>query len=106
MTDIYSPDYQYIPMTITRYIRKGSRWVVVSVEDETISRNQVRLVLADDGLPFEKSHRRGKADRYGHSNPYDWFSSIDPDGMRKTKWLVHFNDADRIFLKLVRDQHN
>lgn len=78
----YSNDRKLFPMTKTEYVRRGGRWFPVSREREMISRKQAGYVLDKHGLPFERSHRLEKRDRYRHNEPYDTFSSISPDGQK------------------------
>lgn len=89
----YSPDHRHFPMTKTDYEKVGSRWKEVGKENSLISRNQVNLTLADEGLPFERSHRHSNANRYQHSNKWDTFESISPDGKQKSRWFVDFPAA-------------
>lgn len=98
----YSNDRQIIPMTQTDYVKRGSRWVAVSSETQNISRNQSKMILDKKGLPFERSHRLEKRDKYKHDNPYDTFSSISPDGLRKSTWHVDFAKGDENYLRLAR----
>ena len=79
----YSNDRKLFPMTKTEYVKRGSRWFPVAREQEMISRKQAGYVLDKRGLPFERSHRLEKRDRYRHNEPYDTFSSISPDGQKK-----------------------
>ena len=102
---VYSFQHRHIPMTKTDYERKGSGWVIVNQEEELISPESASWILADAGLPFERSHRHYKVDRFGHSHPYDAFSSISPDGKSKTTWVVHFAQGERNFSKLVRKSY-
>ncbi len=99
---VYSSKHRHIPMTKTDYVKKGSKWVPIHEEQEMISREQAGWILDNAGLPFERSHRLEKKDRYGHSHPYDTFSSISPDGKSKTKWQVDFATGERNFSKLAR----
>lgn len=79
----YSNDRKLFPMTKTEYVKRGSRWFPVAREQEMISRKQAGYVLDKHGLPFERSHRLEKRDRYRHNEPYDTFSSISTDGQKK-----------------------
>lgn len=103
---VYSTKHRHIPMTKTDYVKKGSKWVETHKEKELISHEQAGLILSNKGLPFERSHRLEKKDRYGHSHSVDTFSSISPDGKRKTKWFVDFAQGDRNYLKLARKSYN
>ena len=102
---VYSIKHKHIPMTKTDYARQGSKWVAIHEETELISREQAGWILDSAGLPFERSHRLTKADRYGHSHQYDTFSSISPDGKKKTRWFVDFAQGDRNFLRLARKSY-
>ncbi len=102
---VYSSQHRHIPMTKTDYVKKGSKWVPIHTESELVSREQAGWILGNAGLPFERSHRLEKRDRYGHSHPYDTFSSISPDGKSKTKWSVDFAAGERNFSKLVRKSY-
>ena len=86
----FSRDHKHIPMTKTTYAKKGSKWEKTAEERSLVSMNQAELILASAGLPFERSHRREKKDRFGHCYQYDTFTSISPDGTSKTKWFVDF----------------
>ena len=102
---VYSSKHRHIPMTKTDYVKKGSKWVPIHEERELVSREQAGWILGNAGLPFERSHRLTKVDRYGHSHPYDTFSSISPDGKSKTKWSVDFASGERNFSKLIRKSY-
>ena len=103
---VYSSKHRHIPMTKTDYVRQGGRWVPVHEEREMVSREQAGWILGSTGLPFERSHRREKKDRYGHEQPFDTFSSVSPDGRRRTKWYVDFAQGDRNLSKLLRKSFN
>lgn len=103
---VYSSKHRHIPMTKTDYVKVGGKWKPINVEHDVISREQAGWILGNAGLPFERSHRLEKKDRYGHNNPYDTFSSISPDGKQKTKWQVDFAEGERNFSKLVRKSFN
>ena len=64
----YSNDRKLFPMTKTEYVKRGSRWFPVSREQEMISRKQAGYVLDKHGLPFERSHRLEKRDKYRHTS--------------------------------------
>ena len=102
---VFSRKHKHIPMTKTDYIKSGGKWKAVNVEHDIISDEQAGWILASAGLPFERSHRLEKVDRYGHSHPYDTFSSVSPDGTQKTKWFVDFATGDRNYSKLVRKSY-
>lgn len=87
----YSADHKHYPMTKTEYVKQGGKWKEASKEDSLISRNQIDMVLADQGLPFERSHRHENRDRYRNNVKWDTFSSISPNGDRKTTWQVDFH---------------
>lgn len=97
----YDNDKKYIPMTHTDYVRIGSRWKVVGVEKCLISRNQAKNVLSKQGLPFERSHRLEKRDKYGHCEPVDTFSSISPDGRNKTSYQVDFKKGNENYIRMA-----
>ena len=102
-TSVYSTDHKHIPMTRTDYVKQGSKWKQVGEPEKSIiSRNQAQMTLDSRGLPFESSHRFIKRDRYGHSYPYDTFSSISPDRANKTVWNVDFAQGDKNYNKLAR----
>ncbi len=101
----YDNDKKYIPMTHTNYVRYGSRWKVVSEEKSLISRNQAKNILSKQGLPFERSHRLEKRDRWGHNEPVDTFSSISPDGRNKTTFQVDFKKGDENYIRLLRKSY-
>lgn len=101
-TNVYSADHRHIPMTKTDYVRQGGKWKESGKEDSIISNNIAQRVLSKEGVPFEKSHRLTKKDRFGHSHPYDTFSSISPDGQRRTVWNVDYAKGDENYRKLVR----
>lgn len=96
----YSPDRKIYPMTKTDYVKRGSRWVEVNKETELISLNQTKNVLNKRGLPFERSHRLEKRDKYRHFKPYDTFSSISPDGQNKSTWYVDWVKGDDNYRRL------
>lgn len=102
MKSIFSKDHKHIPMAKAKFVKIGGKWELVNVEQEMISSNQAELILGSNGLPFERSHRREKRDRFGHNHPYDTFLSISPDGSEKTVWFVDFAAGDRNYSKLVR----
>lgn len=97
----YSSDHKHFPMTKTDYVKVGSKWKEVGKEDSLISSNQAKLTLADEGLPFERSHRHANVNRYQHNKKWDTFSSISPDGTEKTKWFVDFPAAYKKERKLA-----
>lgn len=97
---VYSDKHPHIPMTKTTYEKQGSKWKPTATENEVISREKARLILDKKGLPFEKSHRLEKRDRFGHNEPYDTFSSISPDGMKKSTWSVDFAKGLENYRKL------
>lgn len=97
-------DKRIIPMTKTSYVKVNGKWVVCNVEKSNISRNMSKNVLASVGLPFERSHRRTKRNRWGHNEPFDTFSSISPDGRQKSTWYVDFAQGQKNYEKL-RDKH-
>lgn len=99
---VFSSKHKHIPMTKTDYVKQGGEWKPISVEHKIISDEQAGRILGSAGLPFERSHRREKKDRYGHNHPYDTFSSVSPDGKQKTKWYVDFATGDKNYSKLVR----
>lgn len=99
---IFSRQHKHIPMTKRDYFKRGSRWVLANEEHDTISDDQAGWILDSAGLPFERSHRRYKRDRYGHSHPYDTFESVSPDGTQKTVWAIDFAQGDKNYSKLVR----
>lgn len=101
----YDNDKKYIPMTHTDYVRFGSRWKVINVEKSLISRNQAKNILSKQGLPFERSHRLEKRDRWGHNEPVDTFSSISPDGRNKTTYQVDFKKGDENYIRLLRKSY-
>lgn len=98
----YSNDRKLFPMTKTEYVKCGSRWVPVSTETEMISRRQAGNVLDPRGLPFERSHRLERRDRYRHNEPYDTFSSISPDGRRRSVWHVDWQTGHENYVRLAR----
>ncbi len=98
----YSNDRKLFPMTKTEYVRRGGRWFPVSREREMISRKQAGYVLDKHGLPFERSHRLEKRDRYRHNEPYDTFSSISPDGQKKSEWYVDWNTGHENYMRAAR----
>jgi hypothetical protein len=104
--DIFSNDYKYLPMTIFRYAKKGSKWIKVEEEHELISNYQVGLVLSEEGLPFERSHRRECRNRYRHNHPYDTFSSISPDGQSKTTWFIDFQTGEENYRRKLRELYD
>lgn len=101
----YSNDRKLFPMTKTEYVKSGSKWIPVRQEKELISRKQVGYVLDKHGLPFERSHRLEKRDRYRHDEPYDTFSSISPDGQQKSEWYVDFVKGNNNYLRLSRQSY-
>lgn len=101
----YSNDKPIIPMTKTDYVLRGGKWVAVNQETKNISRNQAKNVLSKQGLPFERSHRLEKRDRYGHNQPYDTFSSISPDGKQKATFQVDFQQGDKNYIKLAHKSY-
>ncbi len=101
----YDNDKKYIPMTHTDYVRFGSRWKVINEEKSLISRNQAKNILSKQGLPFERSHRLEKRDRWGHNEPVDTFSSISPDGRNKTTYQVDFKKGDENYIRLLRKSY-
>lgn len=101
----YSSDKPIIPMTKTDYVLRNGRWTAVKSETTKISRNQTKNVLSKVGLPFERSHRLEKRDRYGHNEPYDTFSSISPDGMQKSTWQVDFRQGNENYVKLAHKSY-
>lgn len=98
-------DKPIFPMTKTDYVKKGSKWSPVNTEESKISQNQTKMVLAEEGLPFEKSHSHKKRDRFGHMEKYDTFSSIAPDGQRKTTWFVDFAKGNENMHKAVNKSY-
>lgn len=102
---VYSSQHKHIPMTKKDFVKRGSKWVKINEEQDTISREQAGWILGNAGLPFERSHRLTKRDRYGHSHPYDTFSSISPDGKQKTEWYVHFAEGEKNYSRLVRKSY-
>lgn len=58
--------------------------------------------------PFERSHSRKKADRFGHSHEFDTYQTISGDGSRKCVWFVDFaqgnKNIDKITKKSWRDR--
>ena len=101
----YDNDKKYIPMTHTDYVRFGSRWKVINEEKSLISRNQAKNILSKQGLPFERSHRLEKRDRWGHNEPVGTFSSISPDGRNKTTYQVDFKKGDENYIRLLRKSY-
>ena len=97
----YDPRHKHIPMTKTEYVKVGSKWMKVKTEKEIISNQQASWVLSKSGLPGERSHRLEKRDRFGHSRSYDTFSSISPDGKKKSTWFVDFAQGDKNYHKLL-----
>ena len=102
---VYSRKHKHIPMTKSDYVKNGYRWVLVWEEKETISEEQATWILDSAGLPFERSHRRYKRDRYAHSHPWDTFESISPDGTQKSVWFVDFVTGDKNYSRLVRKSY-
>ena len=102
---VFSRKHKHIPLTKTDYVKSGGKWKPINVEHDVISDEQAGWILGSAGLPFERSHRLEKKDHYGHSHPYDTFSSISPDGMQKTKWSVDYATGDRNYSKLVRKSY-
>ena len=98
----YSNDRKLFPMTKTEYVKRGSRWVPVSTETEMISRRQAGYVFDPRGLPFERSHRLERRDKYRHNEPYDTFSSISPDGSRRSVWHVDWQTGHENYVRLAR----
>ena len=100
---VYSSEHRHIPMTKTRYVKQGSKWVQSGEpETEIISPNKAQLVLSKQGLPFESSHKLEKRDRFGHSHPADTFSSISPDKQTKTVWNVDYAKGNENYNKATR----
>lgn len=102
----YDNDKKYIPMTHTDYVRFGSRWKVINEEKSLISRNQAKNILSKQGLPFERSHRLEKRDRWGHNEPVDTFSSISPDGRNKCTFQVDFKKGNENYERMARKSYN
>lgn len=102
---VYSNKHPHIPLTRTDYVKQGGKWKPINVENETISEERASLTLADAGLPFERSHRHEKRDRFGHSRKWDTFSSISPDGDQKTTWQVDFAKGDENYRKLAKKSY-
>lgn len=98
----WSNDRKIIPMKKTDYVKRGSRWVPVNEETEMISRKQAGYILDPRGLPFERSHRLERRDRYRHNEPYDTFSSISPDGMKRSVWHVDWMAGQENYIRLAR----
>lgn len=88
-------DRKLFPMTKTDYVKSGSRWVAVNQEKKMISRRQAGYVLDSRGLPFERSHRLVKRDVFRHNEPYDTFSSISPDGRKKSEFYVDWQAGEK-----------
>lgn len=101
----YSNDRKLFPMTKTEYVKSGSKWIPVRQEKELISRKQAGYVLDKRGLPFERSHRLEKRDRYRHGEPYDTFSSISPDGQCKSEWYVDWMKGHENYMRLSRQSY-
>lgn len=95
----YEADYPLYPLTKTDYIKKGKKWEPVNIEKSIISRKQTKFVFDKTGLPFESSHRLEKRDKYLHNEPYDTFSSINPDKTKKTTWYVDFAQGHKNYVK-------
>lgn len=95
-------DRKLFPMTKTDYVKSGSRWVAVNQEKKMISRRQAGYVLDSRGLPFERSHRLVKRDVFRHNEPYDTFSSISPDGRKKSEFYVDWQAGEKNYLRLAR----
>lgn len=93
-------------MTHTNYVRFGSRWKVINEEKSLISRNQAKNILSKQGLPFERSHRLEKRDRWGHNEPVDTFSSISPDGRNKCTFQVDFKKGNENYERMARKSYN
>lgn len=93
---------QVVPDDETEYVKRGSLWFPVSREQEMISRKQAGYVLDKHGLPFERSHRLEKRDKYRHNEPYDTFSSISPDGQKKSEWYVDWNTGHENYIRAAR----
>lgn len=74
----YSNDRKLFPMTKTEYIKSGSKWLPVSRESEFISRKQAGYVLDKHGLPFERSHRLEKRDKYSITSRMTRFPLFPP----------------------------
>lgn len=102
----WSNDRKLFPMTKTDYVRRGNRWVPVDEETELISRKQTGYIFNKLGLPFERSHRMEKRDRYKHDEPYDTFSSISPDGKQKTVWHVDWNAGNANYRRLANQSYS
>lgn len=96
--------HKHIPMTKTEYVKSGSKWVKVNSEKSIISEEQAKWVLSKTGLPGERSHRLERT-RYDHSRMYDTFSSISPDGKRKSKWFVDFGQGYKNYQKLMNKRY-
>ena len=102
----WSNERKLFPMTKTSYVRSGSRWVPVDEETELISRTQTGYIFDKRGLPFERSHRLEKRDRYKHDEPYDTFSSISPDGRNKSVWYVDWAAGNANYRKLSNQSYS
>lgn len=98
----YHEDKQYIPMTKTTFKKRGSKWVETDTDKSVISRKQASWVLDKHGLPCERSHRLEKRDKFGHSEKYDTFSSISPDGSTKVQYEVDFRKGHENYVKAAR----
>ena len=103
---VYSADHKHIPITRTDYVKRGGKWVKTGSETYMGSRNNAQLTLSKQGVPFERSHRLTKKNRYGHSHPYDTFSTISPDGKQRTVFYVDYEQGEKNFSKLVRKSFN
>lgn len=99
---IFSTQHPHIPLVKRDYEKRGTRWVLVWEERDTISAEQAGWILDSAGLPFESSHRHYKRDRFGHSHTWDTFESVSPDRTQKTVWSVDFAQGDRNYSRLVR----
>ena len=100
----WDPRHKHIPMTKTEYVKKSGKWVPVKVEKDIISHQQAKWVLSKTGLPFERSHRLEKR-KYDHSNQYDTFSSISPDGNNKSTWFVDYGEGYKKYQKLMNKRY-
>ena len=98
----YSDDHKHFPMTKTTFVKVGGRWKQAGEpEQRMISRRQAEMTLADEGLPFEQSHKHYKKDMYRHDHKWDTFQSISPDGDEKSVWYVNYPEAYRKERKLA-----
>ena len=99
---VYSSDHKHIPITRTEYVKRGGKWVKTESETYMGSRNMAQRILADTAQPFERSHSRKKADRYGHSHEFDTYQTISGDGSQKCVWHVDYAQGERNFSKITR----